>query len=252
MGKATVDECLPHNVLKEMNYYVYIYVDPRTDAIFYVGKGKGNRYLSHLSDMSDSEKTSRIAEIRDAGCEPRIEILAHGFPSEDLALRVEAAAIDLLWESKELTNAVRGQRSQDLGRMRIEQIKAKYSADPVQISEPAILFKIQRRFRYGMSPAELYDVTRGIWKINEQRCQEARYAFAVYDHVIQEVYAISKWFQAGETFTSRADLQGVKDSGRFEFVGRRADDAIRNKYLNRSVDAYFTAGARNVFAYCNC
>ena len=243
---------LPESELKKMEHYVYIYVDPRTDKIFYVGKGKGRRCLSHLSNNKDSERTLKIAEIRKAGLEPRIEILAHGFPTEDLALRVETAAIDLLWESKELTNAVRGQRSQALGRMRIEQIHAKYAANPVQISEPAILFKIQRNFRYGMTPAELYDVTRGIWNLKEQRCCKAKYAFAIYDNVIQEVYAISEWLRAGETFTSREDLQGVSGSKKLEFVGKIADEEIRSKYLNKSVGGAFTPRARNVFTYCNC
>ena len=30
-------------------YYVYGLIDPRNDSIFYVGKGKGKRYLDHAA-----------------------------------------------------------------------------------------------------------------------------------------------------------------------------------------------------------
>jgi hypothetical protein len=42
-----------------LKYYVYIYMDPDTKEIFYVGKGKGNRVFSHLNDGSDSDKVKK-------------------------------------------------------------------------------------------------------------------------------------------------------------------------------------------------
>ncbi|HIO04524.1 MAG TPA: GIY-YIG nuclease family protein, partial [Gammaproteobacteria bacterium] len=46
-----------------MKYYVYLLLDPITDEIFYVGKGKGNRVFSHLKDISDNDKVRKIQEI---------------------------------------------------------------------------------------------------------------------------------------------------------------------------------------------
>ena len=43
-----------------------------------------------------------------------------------------------------------------------------------------------------MGPMELYDYTRGIWKIGPKR-DRVDYAFAVYDGVIQETYKIESW-----------------------------------------------------------
>jgi hypothetical protein len=35
-------------------------------------------------------------------------------------------------------------------------------------------------YRFGMTPMELYDVTRGRWKVGKKR-YKAQYAFSVYD-----------------------------------------------------------------------
>ena len=50
-----------------------------------------------------------------------------------------------------------------------------------------------------MNETELYDATRGIWKVGEERVK-AKYAFAVFEGVIREVYEISQWLHAGSTF----------------------------------------------------
>ena len=42
------------------NYYVYVYIDPRSYEEFYYGKGKGARKDAHLSDVGDSAKVTRI------------------------------------------------------------------------------------------------------------------------------------------------------------------------------------------------
>ena len=81
-----------------MKYYVYLLVDPRNNTVFYVGKEKGNRVLAHLkgNGHAEREKAKIIQGIRADVQEPRIEILAHGLKDAATALRIEAAAIDLL------------------------------------------------------------------------------------------------------------------------------------------------------------
>src|ERR1019366_9442416 len=86
---------LPDGVAEHLGYYVYLYVDPRSDRPFYVGKGKGHRILAHLDDPRDSDKTRMIAELQAAGITPRLEVLAHGLKEEKTAVRIEAAVIDL-------------------------------------------------------------------------------------------------------------------------------------------------------------
>src|ERR1041385_9256014 len=89
-------------VAAKLVYYVYAYVDPRDSQIFYIGKGCGSRVLAHLDEVGESAKIRRIAELKTVGLQPRIDILAHGIPDEETALRIEAAVIDALWPGKTL------------------------------------------------------------------------------------------------------------------------------------------------------
>jgi len=50
----------PPGVKEKLLHYVYVYVDPSNDEIFYVGKGKGDRCFAHLSEKSDGDKIQRI------------------------------------------------------------------------------------------------------------------------------------------------------------------------------------------------
>ena len=92
----TIEKRLPPGVAEKLGHYVYLYIHPDTGEPFYVGKGKGERVLAHLTDTRDSEKTRRIAELRETGRQPKLEILAHGLANEETAFRVEAAVIDAL------------------------------------------------------------------------------------------------------------------------------------------------------------
>jgi hypothetical protein len=58
-----------------MDYYVYVYIDPRNYEEFYFGKGRGSRKEAHLTSTSDIEKTARIAAILGAGLHPIIRVI---------------------------------------------------------------------------------------------------------------------------------------------------------------------------------
>ena len=124
--------------------YVYAYVDPRTSDIFYVGKGCRGRALAHLDETRECEKTLRIAELRQAGLDPQIDILAHGMEHEEIALRVEGAGIDVLRPGRRLTNKVRGFRCLEFGRAPLSELEILYAARQVAVSEPVLLIRINR------------------------------------------------------------------------------------------------------------
>ena len=65
-----------------------------------------------------------------------------------------------------------------------------------QITEPAILLKPAKFYRSGMSGAELYDITRGVWRVSKQRASLARFAFAVADGKVVAIYEIDAWHEA--------------------------------------------------------
>lgn len=241
---------IPAEVADRLGYYVYLYVDPRTDRVFYVGKGRGRRVLSHLSDPTVSDKTETISGILAAGRAPRLEILAHGIRDEESAFRIEAAVIDLLGLGN-LTNQVSGWRSLEYGRMTLEELMGYYTAPPSTVRVPAMLFRINRLYRHGMSAHELYEATRGIWRVGVRR-ERARYAFAVFEGVVREVYAIAHWEPALTTPYETRSLTREEAAGRWEFIGEVDQGIVRAEYLHTSVAEYFKPGQQTPFTYVNC
>jgi uncharacterized protein len=241
---------IPVSVAKKLGNYVYLYVDPRDQRIFYVGKGKGQRALAHLTAPEEKAVSTVIEGIRDAGLEPQIEILIHGLPSGEVALQVEAAVIDLL-DISTLANEVRGWGSRSYGRLPIHDLVAQYQHKQVQIEEPSILIRINKNFRYGMTSADLYDATRASWKVGRKRREAVQLAFAVSHGVIREVYSVADWFPAGSTFNGRFENGQDLRSERWEFVGAIANDSIRSKYHNGYIGHIFTQGAQNPISYVN-
>jgi hypothetical protein len=238
---------LSSEIIKEIKYYVYLLSDPITDEIFYVGKGKGNRFFSHLKDTNESDKVRKIQEIKAQGREPKIEFLVHGVEDEVTIKKIEAAVIDLIGKNK-LTNKVGGYESSNFGRMDLDQIKARYTSDEANITEKVVLIKLSETFRYNMDSMDLYDYTRGIWKVAEARRKNVTHAFAVYDGIIQETYNVLQWFEAGATYTNRIDIDAWKKNERWEFIGSISEE-MRKKYRYKSVDRYWKIGNRNPIRY---
>lgn len=241
---------IPQRVREKLGYYVYLYVDPRNDLPFYVGKGKGNRLLSHLNDTKETKKARRIAELRKLGLQPVIEILKYGL-SEKEALLIESASIELIGIDQ-LTNRVKGHHANLQGRGRLEDIIHELNAEDVTIEHPVILINISRQYRYGISQTELYDATRGAWVVGTRR-KMAEFAFCVYRGIVRAVYSIAAWVAAGSTMTSRDySNKENKIKKRYEFVGNLAPVEIQSKYLGKSIKHYYEKGAQNPIKYVNC
>lgn len=69
-----------------MSYYVYELRDPRSGAVFYIGKGKGRRIDAHEKEAKKgvhSPKCDLIREIWDASLEVEKKILARYAKEED-------------------------------------------------------------------------------------------------------------------------------------------------------------------------
>ena len=115
----------------------------------------------------------------------------------------------------------------------------------LEITEPAMLIRINELFRDDMSASELYDATRSSWRVSLNRANNVEYALSVYKGIVREVYLITAWQEADPTAHE-------KNEGRFEFIGNIAEDAIRDKYKLRSVKHYFKKGNMAPFMYLNC
>jgi hypothetical protein len=207
---------LPREVGERIGpFYVYVLVDPRDAAPFYVGKGTGERLLAHgfAADLEEergqSAKTARIHEIRDDGSEPVVEVVRHGL-TEAEAFLVEAALIDTL---PNLTNIVRG-HDVERGRTPLMELVSRYGAPPLQAIEPPVLMirltpkwkplkeEIEKGYQRagagsypGMTRTELYDAVRAWWKLSPESVErrQVRHVVAVIAGITRAIYEIGDW-----------------------------------------------------------
>ncbi len=236
--------------IEQLKYYVYVYSDPDTHKPFYVGKGKGNRVFSHLSAEDGSKKVEKIHELEKAHKQPVIEILVHGV-DEETAFKVEAAAIDLIGIDN-LTNQQRGHQSSTYGKIEVSLLEAHYSREELyskDFDDDVILIRINQLYQNEMTAHGLYEVTRGYWRVNLEKAQKARYAMAVYYGMVLEVYEIVPWFPAFSTMMHRSVTDKEAIRGRYEFVGKTAEETIRKKYRDKSVASIFSKGDQNPIRY---
>lgn len=127
----------------------------------------------------------------------------------------------------------------------------KYEAEPADIQEPVVLIKINQLYQQGMSGDELYEVTRGVWKMSERR-NKAHYAFAVFHGVVLEVYKIQSWHVGGTTEYNTRPFDDINVPERWEFVGKVAEDSVRRKYIGKSITIYTAINPRLPITYVNC
>lgn len=95
----------------EKRFYVYFLIDPRTDVIFYVGKGTGKRVRRHVKvaisgRFDNGPKCERILSILNSGRQVKERIFAET-SSEAKAFAIERVLIEDLAEHG-LTNIVHG------------------------------------------------------------------------------------------------------------------------------------------------
>ena len=118
----------------------------------------------------------------------------------------------------------------------------------VTVAEPAILIRIAQLYEPGMSADQLYEATRGVWKIGNRR-ETVRYALAVADGIVREVYNIDCWQPAASTNYTTRQIRTVRVPGRWEFTGQLASLAFRATYVGLSVAHYFASGNANPIMY---
>jgi hypothetical protein len=137
--------------------------------------------------------------------------------------------------------------------MPLEKLLFYYAAKPVEIVDPVLLIRINRLYRHGMSANELYDATRSAWKLGHRR-DGAKYAFAVFEKLVREVYEIEGWHHEGAT-PVQSGIHGNRPPpppDRWEFTGRVAPESVRSRYYGGSVAAYLRKGLQNPVVYVNC
>ena len=86
------------------------------------------------------------------------------------------------------------------------------------------------------------------------RKDQAKYAFAVYQNIVQEVYTIEHWLPQNSTLNTKS-YEEVADHGintkKWEFVGNIAPKDIRDRYLYKNIAEYIK-GNQNPVTYIDC
>jgi uncharacterized protein len=233
-------------VAEQLGWYIYALRDPRTDAIFYVGKGKGERVYQHarhaqkvVGESAAQLKLDTIRAIHCAGLDVGVEIVRHRIQSEAVAYEVESAVLDALrLVGVALTN-IAGGHDRERGWQPLEDIVVRYVAEPVTIApeHAVVLIRISRQFRYARASEELYEATRKWWVMAPAR-HNPQFAFSVYDGIVRGVYRILNWEQR-------------LSDGRWAFHGV-VDPGMEACYVWKDVSSHLRTGAQNPITYVNC
>lgn len=194
--------------LQSLNgYYVYALIDPRTDKVFYIGKGIGDRVFNHEIESgknpeSEKIKLQTIRLIEEAGFNVKRVVINWGLTERE-AFAAEASLINLLNFTSEakLSNIVAGHHVHES--LTVEDFEINFGAEILHeedIAHSILVIKINKLYRRGMSAEELYETTRGFWvvSLDEIRRKNVQYVFAVYNQLVVAVYKPDEWHRVYE------------------------------------------------------
>jgi len=253
--------------LQQLNgFYVYALIDPRSNQIFYIGKGTGNRVFSHeaesgKSPKSEKAKLQRIQEIEGAGYDVKRLIVNWGL-TEAEAFASEATLINLVnyMSSESLTNAVAGHHVHES--LTVEDFELLYGAEHLateDIRHNILCIKINQRYHRDMTATELYDAVRGIWRasMNTIKSKHIEYVFGVYNQLVVAVYKPDEWHYVYERIDAphldELDAEGFeKAKNRVYFTCADYEQMDENQqfYLHKSIaDLKVNQSAQNPITY---
>ena len=118
----------------------------------------------------------------------------------------------------------------------------KKSLEYTDIRHNIVIIKINKSYRRGMSPRELYEYTRGYWDYRIDTFQKAQYALAVVNQEVVEVYRIDKWVRASEADNYIRTYDPNKHINKIALYGEVAAEDIRTYYMDRYVGKLFKNG----------
>ena len=119
----------------------------------------------------------------------------------------------------------------------------KLSVDDLQ--ENIAIIKINKSYRNGMSPLELYDITRGCWKRKLKSVQDVERVLVVVFGEVKEVYDVTSWMEAYKLNRKTILYDAEVEKGRIGFSGKVASGDIRSKYIGKSVADLYRRGEAN-------
>ena len=249
------------------DYYVYGLIDPRTNQIFYIGKGTGNRVFEHEKESLNSPnidkmKLKTISEINSLGLDVK-KIIINSNLTETEAFAAEAALINAFNYVSDagLTNIVAGHHSAEA--LSVEDFEKIYGAEELReedVKHKILVIKINKLYRRNMPDDELYDSVRGVWRASMNNAQSVDYVFGVYNSLIVAVYKPTRWYKCKEAPEKRPrqdEILTPKTENRIFFVDEGFEKGYPHDeneifYLGKSiVGLKLNQSAQNPITYLN-
>lgn len=249
---------LPPEIVSILGAYVYRLVDPVDKATIYVGKGRGNRVISHINavidkrerlDASDDgdELSGRDGKFREIdkilGKEEYPARIIHRYGMGDAtAFQVEAALIDAYPESE---NIARGHNSKARGLRDLDDLLRDEAAESVELNHGHFLIavSITSSMKEGKNKTEL-EAAQYAWgvgkRVQNHCCDKIVLAYGEPFNVVKGVYVLEKFVPASEfrecAVEKFAELDESK-SNRVAFELSEAPDEIKDLYLDKRLDS---------------
>lgn len=234
---------IPGEVAAVLRYYVYALRDPRNGRVFYVGKGIGDRINAHAREAgkdpeSERAKLRTINEIEASGAQVDLLFLRTGIDDEATAFVVEQAVIDTFAaDGQPLTNLVRGLHSGSQGLATLATVVARHRAEPCPpIELPIIMVKIQKGWRPDSSEHEIFEQTRGHWRIAPWVRDRAQYCLGVAHGIVRGAYRVDSWFPSKMPWDEGRNRWGFEGTDAPELahvVGTQVRDVFGGRVMYR-------------------
>ena len=198
-----------------------------------------------ISEDRATNKYDKIREIRARKTNNRVRhatAIRHGM-TDEVAFEVESALIDLANKTiRNLTNAVTGHNSIEVGMMSADEIIRKYNAQPLErLHHSVVIININKRYKAtreeALTPAKahagkdlIYESVKQAWVIGKRR-ESVDYVLAEFKGVIVGVYQVVPKVINGQS--EKWYVPGMKN--RWGFHGIPAPDDVRDLYLFKSM-----------------
>ena len=178
--------------------------------------------------------------------------------SDEVAFEVESALIDLANRTgANLTNEVTGHNSIENGMMSADDVMRKYNAQPLnELLHNVAIININKKYKLVRDEALqvntnfsgkdlIYESVKQAWVMGKRR-EEVEYVLAEYKGIIVEIYEVIEVSNNGQS-EKWFSVPGYKN--RWGFHGRRAEEQVRDNYLNKSIAHHKKRGAANPVKY---
>lgn len=216
--------------------FMHVKAGPGSPGAIYVD----HRHMSVALDPDDASETAQLLQTR-----------ASRGNATTARLTITPAAVATSESRKIATEAL--QRSLERSSRRVARSESSDESNPdvpaappgnVQIGVPCVLLRVSRLWSAGMHVDDIYDITRGWWKIGPKR-EQALYALAVADGFVRAVFEIHEW----QPQLLDDDGTPVTGNPRWGFDGEPASE--QQHLVGLDVRHLFPQGAANPVRYLN-